>query len=76
MQTIKENVIYQEEIKHSKFITLLYKVNSNKEVNFYLKKVKEDYKQLKRTVLVVLMEEDFPNLENIQEYHTVWHYRE
>ena len=22
------------------------------------------------------MEEDFPNLENIQEYHTVWHYRE
>ena len=39
-------------------------------------KVKEDYKQLKRTVLVVLMEEDFPNLETIQEYHTVWHYRE
>ena len=39
-------------------------------------KVKEDYKKLKRTVLVVLMEEDFPNLENIQEYHTVWHYRE
>ena len=39
-------------------------------------KVKEDYKQLKRTVLVVLMEEDFPNLENIQEYHTIWHYRE
>ena len=22
------------------------------------------------------MEEDFPNLQNIQEYHTVWHYRE
>ena len=22
------------------------------------------------------MEEDFPNLEKIQEYHTVWHYRE
>ena len=39
-------------------------------------KVKEDYKQLKRTVLVVLMEEDFPNLQNIPEYHTVWHYRE
>ena len=39
-------------------------------------KVKEDYKELKRTVLVVLMEEDFPNLQNIQEYHTVWHYRE
>ena len=39
-------------------------------------KVKEDYKKLKRTVLVVLMEEDFPNLENIQEYHTIWHYRE
>ena len=39
-------------------------------------KVKEDYKQLKRTVLVVLMEEDFPNLQSILEYHTVWHYRE
>ena len=39
-------------------------------------KVKEDYKQLKRTVLVVLMEEDFPNLQSIPEYHTVWHYRE
>ena len=39
-------------------------------------KVKEDYKKLKRTVLVVLIEEDFPNLESIQEYHTVWHYRE
>lgn len=44
MQTIKENVIYQEEIKHSKFITILYKVNSKEEVNFYLKKVREDYK--------------------------------
>ena len=39
-------------------------------------KVKEDYKQLKRTVLVVLMEEDFPSLQSIPEYHTVWHYRE
>ena len=39
-------------------------------------KVKEDYKQLKRTVLVVLMEEDFPSLQSLPEYHTVWHYRE
>lgn len=28
MQVIKENTTYQEEIKHSKFITLLYKVNN------------------------------------------------
>lgn len=39
-------------------------------------KVKEEYNTLKRTVLVVLMEEGFPNLEDIEEYHTVWHYRE
>lgn len=39
-------------------------------------KVKEGYENLKRTVLVILMEEDFPNLNDISEYHTVWHYRE
>ena len=44
MQVIKENVSYQEEIKHSKFITLLYKVNNIDDVNYYLKKVREDYK--------------------------------
>ena len=44
MQVIKENVTYQEEIKHSKFITLLYRVNDMEEVNYYLKKVREDYK--------------------------------
>ncbi len=44
MQVIKENVTYQEEIKHSKFITLLYRVNDMEEVNYYLKKVRDDYK--------------------------------
>ncbi|MBD9098933.1 YigZ family protein [bacterium] len=44
MQVIKENVTYQEEIKHSKFITLLYRVNDMGEVNYYLKKVRDDYK--------------------------------
>ena len=44
MQVIKENTTYQEEIKHSKFITLLYKVNNIDDVNYYLKKVREDYK--------------------------------
>ena len=39
-------------------------------------KVKAKYTNLKRTVLVVLMEENFPNLQDIEEYHTVWHYRE
>ena len=44
MQVIKENVTYQEEIKHSKFITLLYRVNDMEEVNYYLKKLRDDYK--------------------------------
>lgn len=44
MQVIKGNVTYQEEIKHSKFITLLYRVNDMEEVNYYLKKVRDDYK--------------------------------
>lgn len=44
MQVIKEKVTYQEEIKHSKFITLLYRVNDMEEVNYYLKKVRDDYK--------------------------------
>ena len=40
MQVIKENTTYQEEIKHSKFITLLYKVNNIYDVNYYLKNVR------------------------------------
>ena len=39
-------------------------------------KVSEDYNTLKKTVLIVIMEEGFYGLENIEEYHTVWKYTE
>lgn len=44
MKTIKENIIDKYEIKQSKFITLLYKINSINDVNTYLKEVKNNYK--------------------------------
>lgn len=39
-------------------------------------KVSEVYNTLKKTVLIVIMEEGFYGLENIEEYHTVWKYTE
>ena len=44
MLSIKENSIYNYEIKKSKFITLLYRINSIDEVESYLKSVKKEYK--------------------------------
>lgn len=44
MYTISKNSIYQYEIQKSKFITLLYKVTTIEEVNFYLEQVKTLYK--------------------------------
>ena len=41
--SIKNNDIYEETIKYSKFISLIFKVYSREEVNFYLDKVKVDY---------------------------------
>lgn len=41
--SIKNNNIYEEIIKYSRFISLMFKVNSKDEVNYYLDKVKEDY---------------------------------
>jgi len=43
MYTIKENSIYQYEIKKSKFITLLYKVNSIDEINNILDENRTKY---------------------------------
>lgn len=43
MFTIKENSIYQYEIKKSKFITLLYKINSIDEVNKFLEEARKNY---------------------------------
>lgn len=41
--SIKRNDIYEEIIKYSRFISLMFKVNSKEEVNYYLDKVKNDY---------------------------------
>ena len=41
--SIKNNDIYEETIKYSKFISLIFKVYSKEEVNYYLEKTKEDY---------------------------------
>lgn len=44
MYTIKDNSNNLIEIKNSKFITCLYKVNNIKEIDLYLDKVKKEYK--------------------------------
>lgn len=41
--SIKKNDIYEEIIKYSKFISLIFKVYSKDDVSFYLEKVKKDY---------------------------------
>lgn len=41
--SIKKNDIYEETIKYSRFISLIFKVNSKEEVNNYLDKVNKDY---------------------------------
>lgn len=41
--SIKKNEIYEETIKYSKFISLLFKVFSKDDVSYYLDKVKKDY---------------------------------
>lgn len=44
MQTIKENNIDKYEVKQSKFITLLYKIDNIDDVNKYLQEAKNNYK--------------------------------
>ena len=44
MLSIKENVSYTLEIKKSKFISLLFRINSLDDISMYLEKVKNTYK--------------------------------
>jgi len=44
MLTVKENSIYQYEIKKSKFITLLYQVNNLEEIENILENTRNNYK--------------------------------
>lgn len=39
-------------------------------------RVAQDYNKLQKTVLIVIMEEDFKGIENLEEYHTIWKYTE
>ena len=39
-------------------------------------KVKEDYNTLSRTVMVIIMEENFKGTEKLEKYHTIWNMRE
>ena len=41
--SIKQNIIYEEVIKYSKFISLIFKVHSKEDVNYYLNETKEKY---------------------------------
>jgi len=41
--SINKNDVYEEIIKYSRFISLIFKVYSRDDVNYYLSKVKEDY---------------------------------
>ena len=43
MKSIKENIINKIEIKNSKFITLLIKIDDNTNINNLLKEIKEKY---------------------------------
>lgn len=38
--------------------------------------VGDNYDTLKKTVLIVVMEENFKGIEDVEEYHTVWKYTE
>lgn len=39
-------------------------------------KVSQNYDELKQTILIVIMEEDFPFERSIENYHTIWSFRE
>jgi len=43
MQSIKNNDIYEETIKYSKFISLIYKVYNKEEVKYYIEETKKTY---------------------------------
>jgi len=43
MQSIKNNDIYEETIKYSKFISLIYKVYNKEEVKYYIEEAKKTY---------------------------------
>ena len=56
MYSIKENVENAIEIKKSKFITKLYKVNDVKEINFILESIKKIYKDSTHVCFAYILE--------------------
>ena len=57
MYSIKENSNYQIEIKNSKFIGCLFKINSKDDVNKYLEIVKDTYKDATHYCYAYILEE-------------------
>ena len=44
MKSIKNKIIYDYEIEKSKFITVIYRVNSKEEIDKYLEDIRKEYK--------------------------------
>ena len=61
MYTIKNNSMYQYEIKKSKFITLLYKVNNVEDVNNTLQEINKTYNDAKHCCFAY-------NIDDIQKF--------
>ena len=59
MYTIKENIVSEYEIKKSRFITLLYKINKKEDVNSIIKEVKNTYKGATHYCYAYLLDEEY-----------------
>lgn len=59
MYTIKENIVSEYEIKKSRFITLLYKINKKEDVNSIIKEVKNTYKGATHYCYAYLLDKEY-----------------
>ena len=62
--SIKNDDIYEETIKYSKFISLIFKVWSKEEVNIYLDKVKEKYPSASHYCYGYVIDNDIRSSDN------------
>ena len=62
--SIKNNNVYEEVIKYSKFISLIFKVYSKDDVNYYLDKTKEDYPGANHYCYAYVIDNDIRSSDN------------
>lgn len=62
--SIKNNDIYEEIIKYSRFISLIFRVNSKEEVNYYLNKTKNDYPNASHYCYGYVIDNDIKSSDN------------